>query len=218
MRFRFCLALALLPLSLSASPALGQAPAGGESPQAVVEAIQKAAASDDLATAAAYIAPDARRALVKDGVTGLLMVLAFSDPDDAMPGSKTPPKAELDKKRKSYKASVDLATKVLSTHGITGVIGKPVLAEATQKTIDGALTRADTAALMRDLLVALETIGPQLGMTKSDKPKVPFQLGKVSGYKVTGDTATAKAEKESLDFVKIDGRWYLTPPAGAVGR
>ncbi|MBL8141522.1 MAG: hypothetical protein JNM38_10460 [Acidobacteria bacterium] len=208
------ISLALLTLSLAVSPALAQAPAGGESPQAVVEAIQRASAADDLGAAVRYIAPDARRELVKEGVTGLLMALAFSDPDDAMPGSKTPPRGELDKKRKDYKAAVDQVSKLLSAHGITGVIGKPVLAEATQKPIDAALQKADTAALMRDMLTALDTIGPLLGMTKSDKPKVPFQLGKVSGYKVTGDTATAKAEKETLDFVRIAGRWYLTPPAG----
>ena len=208
-------ALAALSLSLIAAPSYAQTPPGGDTPQAVVAAIEQATAKNDFGMAIAYIAPPARRQLASEGVSGMLMALAFSDPDDAMPGSKPLPKAELEKKRKDYKAAVALATKTLTAHGITGVIGKPVLADATQKTINAALDKADTVALVRDMLAALDTMGPLLGMTKSDKPRVPFTLGKVSGYKVSGDTATAKAEKEVLDFVKIDGRWYLTPPAGA---
>jgi hypothetical protein len=34
----------------------------------------------------------------------------------------------------------------------------------------------------------------------------------VTGYRVQGDRATAQAATEPLDFVRIAGRWYLTPP------
>jgi hypothetical protein len=212
---RHRIALAVLPLLLAAASAGAQVPAGAESPQAVVAAVQKATTADDFGMVVAYIAPQARRELASDGLTGLLMALAFSDPDDAMPGSTPLPKAELEKKRKDYKAAVALATRTLSTHGITGVIGKPVMAEATRASINAALDTADTVAFMRDMVATLDAIGPMLGMTKSDKPRVPFALGKVSDYKIVGDTATARADTEVLDFVRIDGRWYLTPPAGA---
>ena len=208
---RPCASLVALSLIVP-SLAIAQAPMGGDTPQAVIAGVQKAIAADDFVAVMPFIAPDARRELVKEGVSGLLMVLAFSDPDDAMPGSKPLPKAELEKQRKAYKAAVKSADTVLSSYGITGVIGKPVLADATQKPIEAALAKADTVAMMRDLMAALDSIGPQLGMKKSDAPKVPFKFGTVRDYKVNGNKATAKDEKETLDFVKIDGRWYLTPP------
>lgn len=207
--FASVVALSLVVPSL----AVAQAPMGGDTPQAVIAGVQKATAADDFVAVMPFIAPAARRELVKEGVTGLLMALAFSDPDDTMPGSKPLPKAELEKKRKGYKAAVKTADTMLSSYGVTGVIGKPVLADATQKPIEAALAKADTVAMMRDLMGALDTIGPQLGMKKSDAPKVPFKFGTVRDYKVSGDKATAKDGKETLDFVKIEGRWYLTPPA-----
>jgi hypothetical protein len=150
--------------------------------------------------------------LAKEGVEGLLMVLAFSDPDDAMPGSKPLPKAELEKKREAYRSVVDLTKKTLEPYGMAGLIGKPAMASETQKALAAALAAADTVAVNRDLLSAMERIGPMLGMEKSEKSPVPFDLGTVTGYEIKGDKATAKSGKETIDFERIDGRWYLTPP------
>jgi hypothetical protein len=33
----------------------------------------------------------------------------------------------------------------------------------------------------------------------------------VSGYEIHGDRATAKAGEETIEFVKVDGRWYFQP-------
>lgn len=96
-------------------------------------------------------------------MTGLLMVLAFSDPDDAMPGSAKPSNAELAAKRKQYKQAVDLATQTMKPYGLDTLFGKPVLAEDTQKLLNAALDKADNAALVTSLYASLMKIAPMLG-------------------------------------------------------
>jgi hypothetical protein len=34
----------------------------------------------------------------------------------------------------------------------------------------------------------------------------------VTDYKIQGDRATAKAGKETVDFVKVGGRWFMKAP------
>ena len=109
--------------------------------------LQKATAANDMLQALPVISPGGLKQIADEGVTGLLMVLAFSDPDDAMPGGPKPTKAELDAKRKQYKQAVDLATQTLKPYGLDALIGKPVLAEDTQKSLNAALDKADNAAL-----------------------------------------------------------------------
>ena len=41
--------------------------------------------------------------------------------------------------------------------------------------------------------------------------KKPFALGEVTDYEIQGDRATAKAGDETVEFVKVDGRWYFAP-------
>lgn len=195
-------------------PSAAQAPArGGDTPQAVMAAMQKAIAADDLAAATALVSAAGRIEFAKEGVEGLLMALAFTNPDDRMPGAKPLSASELDSKRKGYKSAVDLTRSTLKPYGLDTLIGKPVMAPANQKVMDSALAKADTVALTTSLVGALNQIGPLLGMTEKGGKKVPFAFGPVSDFKVTGDKATAKAGAETLDFVREQGRWFLSPPA-----
>jgi hypothetical protein len=89
------------------------------------------------------------------------------------------------------------------------------MAPETQKSIEQAIKQADTVALTTALLAAMEKISPLLGVTRGAMPSSPFGLDEVTGYQVKGDTATARAGAETLDFVRIDGRWYITPPTRA---
>ena len=214
MRARFVRFCPLL-LTLIAGPAAAQtAPVyGGATPQEVVAALQKAAKTNDFLGAIPYISPDGRKELANEGVTGLIMVLAFSDPDDPMPGGKPLSKAELDAKRKSYRAATDLARARLKPHGLDGFIGKPAMSADAQKAIDTALSKTDTVALISSLYGAMDKLGPMLGLNKRDEgPKLPFTLGNVTDYRITKDKATAKNGADTLDFVQIGGRWYITPP------
>lgn len=218
MRARRAVNAALVFGVLAAAPQARQnAPSvyGGDSPQAVVAALQKAIAGDDFKATLPYISPDSRRALADDAIGGLLIVIAFTNPDDAMPGKKPLPPAELAAKRKGYRAVVDLARQTLEPHGLDGIVGKPALAPETQKAVAAALARTDTVVLMGSLVDAMEKIGPLLGMKNDDDPRIPFRIGAVTDYRVAGDAASAKSEGESLEFVRIDGRWYFAPPAPA---
>jgi hypothetical protein len=205
------LALVLTAVLVAQAPK----PYGATTPQAAVATLKSAMTANDYAAVFPVVAPDALKGLASEGVTGLLMVLAFSDPDDAMPGAPKPSKAELDAKRRSYKDARDLAAATLKPYGLDTLIGKPVLATATQDALEAGLAKADPVVLMTSLLGALDKIGPMLGMKKDAKPEPIVPLGNVTGYKIAGDTATAQNGAETIDFRRIDGRWYLIPPSKA---
>ena len=160
---RWCIAGAV-PL------AQGAKPYGAASPQEAVAALKKASAANDMLPALPVISPSGLKLIANEGVTGLLMVLAFSDPDDAMPGSTKPSKTELDAKRKQYQQAVDLAAQTLKPYGLDALIGKPVMAPEMQKSLDAALDKADNVVLITSLYGAMAKIGPLLGMKESPKP------------------------------------------------
>lgn len=204
----------VVPLALSASLAFAQASSsayGAESPQAAVAGVQKAIKSDDVAAAMLFITPAGRREMATEGVSGILLVLASNNPDDQMSGGAPLPKAELAARRKRYKSAVDAVRRALKPHGLDRAIGRPVMAPGTQTLVDNALAKADTVVLMRALLSTMDQVGPTLGMSKGDRPRVPFALGTVSGYKVDGERATARAGRDTLEFQRIDARWYIRP-------
>ena len=211
-------ATCLLTLTIAGAVPLAQPskPYGAASPQDVVAVIKKAGAAGDMMMAIPVISPRGLKEIANEGVSGTLMVLAFSDPDDPMPGA-TPSKAELEAKRKSYKAAVELAKATLKPYGLDTVIGKPALSPDTQKTIDTAIAKADNVALITSLFGALTKMGPMLGMKKKPEPELPITLGNVTGYKISGDTATAQNGAETVQFVRIDGRWFIEPPAAKAG-
>jgi hypothetical protein len=117
---------------------------GADSPQAVIAALQKPIAADDLAAAIAYIAPASRQRLAA---------------------------------------------------------------------VSAAVAKADTVALVRNLMAAYARIETMLQMEKSNVRRVPFSFGAASTYQITGDRATARAGAETLQFERIQGRWYIAVPA-----
>src|SRR5262245_47378641 len=188
-------------------------PSGALSPQEAVAALQKAAAANDMLRALTVISPGGLKEIANEGVTGVLMVLAFSDPNDPMPGGPKLSKTELDTQRKKYATAMDLAKTTLKPYGLDVMIGKPVLAEDTQGAINAALDKADNLALITSLYGALTKIAPLLGLKQDPKPTMPVTAGTVTGYKVDGDRATAQNGAETMQFVRIDGRWFIEPPA-----
>jgi len=209
------LAACALMVTVSADEALAQAGArvyGAATPQEVVAGMQKAMATGDLGALMPFIAPSGRAELATDGVTGVLMLLAFSNPDDQMPGSKPLPAAELEAKRKGYREASALAKQTLRPFGLDTLIGKPAMSTDSQKAIARAIDKADTVALTSSLFAAMTRMGPMLGMTKSNTLPELFKTDQVTDYRVSGDRATAKAGSETINFIRIDGRWYAEPP------
>ncbi len=214
-RFSAVLSLAaLVGLFAGAAPLAQSAKAlGAATPQEAVATLEKAAAAGDFLGALPVISPAGLKKIANEGVTGVFMMLAFSDPDDPMPGAPAPPKAELDRKRKQYKDAVGLATAVLKPYGLDALIGKPVLSDDTQNTLTAALDKADNLALIRSLFSALGKMGPLLGMNDAPHPAAPIKIGTVSEYSIAGDTATARNDANELHFSRINGRWFVEPPS-----
>jgi hypothetical protein len=202
----------LFALSGAAPLAQGAKPTGAATPQEAVAALQKATAAGDMMQALPVISPAGLKQIANEGVTGLLMVLAFSDPDDAMPGGPKPTASELAAKRKSYAQAKSLATQTIKPYGLDTLIGKPVLADDVQKQLNAGLDKADNALLITQLYASLVKIAPMLGMTREPKPEPFIKLATVSDYKINGDKATAKNGAEMLHFVRLAGRWYIDPP------
>lgn len=187
-------------------------PPGAATPQEAVAIVKKAGAAGDVRSMLGVVSPRGLKAIAGEGVTGVLMVLAFSDPDDPMPGAE-PPKAELDARRKQYQQAVSVVTATLKPYGLESVIGKPGLADETQKTIAAAVEKADALTLVTQLFGAMVKIGPLLGIKDAPRPDAVLKLGTVTGYKVSGDRATAQNDAQTLDFVRSNGRWYIEPPS-----
>jgi hypothetical protein len=218
MTMRSMTAILLAALISLAAPALplAQTPAtyGAATPQEVAATARRASAANDVTMALPILAPAVLKDVARDGVIGILMALAFSDPDDPMPGSK-PTAAELQTKRRDYRQAVDLTKQMLKPYGLDTLIGKPVLADASTNALDAAVDKADNVVLITALLTSLEKIGPLLGMPKNARPPLPVTLNNPSGFQVAGDTATAKDGNDTVNFVRVGGRWYLTQPKAA---
>lgn len=185
---------------------------GAESPQAVMAAMEKAIAADDFPAVISLITPSRRKELAEDAVTGLIVALNFMDPDKPAAGGTPVPESERAAKRKSYRAAVDVARETLRPHGLDGLIGQAPLTPFSKDIFELALTRTDTVVLMRSLYAALDRIGGLLGMDRSDEKKLLMTFGTVTDFEITGDTATAKSDADTIEFERLQGRWYLKRP------
>jgi hypothetical protein len=220
MRSRSSVALVaccLLTVCTADSGALAQGgrTSGAASPQEVVAAIKAATAKNDLLGVLPVISPDGLKELANESVSGLMILLAFSDPNDPMPGGTSKPKAELDAERKKYATAVELVKSTLKPYGLDTLVGKPALAADVQKSLDAAIAKADNIALISAIFNSIDKLGPLLGMNR--QPKSLIDLGDVTDYKLSGDTATAQNRAETLRFVRVNGRWFIEPPGKGPG-
>jgi len=185
---------------------------GAESPQAVVAAMEKALAADDFGAVMPLISPTGRKDLAEDAVTALIVTLNFTDPDKPSTGSAALTAAERAVKRATHRAAVEIARETLRPHGLDGLIGQAPLSPLSKDVFALALDRTDTVVLMQSLYAALNRISQLLGMERSDEKKLPMTFGSVTDYEVSGDTATAKTTGQTIEFERLDGRWYLKAP------
>ncbi len=207
---------------------LAAEPPGAATPQALVARMQAAAAKNDLGELMACMAPDDRREMAIGMVAGVTMMVAFmgmaggmaEGMAEGMAGEDQKPedKAKLEAaKKEAEEKSAAMQKKVegvLKKHGVDKMMEDPTPLPEEPATRSKALAAmfkgTDEIALTKDLIGLLEEIGKAEG--KEEKPKPVEAPQSVSDYKISGDTATAKAGDETLDFVRIDGRWYLRAP------
>ena len=143
------------------------------------------------------------------------MTKAAEGVGEAMSGQKMKPaeKAKLDKaaaasKVKMEKAKTELSA-ILKRHGLPDLLDeKAKLPEADKAAL---LKNVDEPALAADLLQFMSSIGESKDKDSSDTGPIP-NLDDVKDYQIRGNKATAKADGETIEFVKIDDRWFLRAP------
>jgi hypothetical protein len=206
---RVCL-LSLCLLATQVQPQFGPV-YGADSPQALVAIFEKAMAVDDFAAIMPLISPTGRKELAEDAIGALIVALNYTDPDNPAPGSTPISEADRDTKRKNHRAAVDVARNTLRPHGLDGLIGESPITPLSKEVFELALTRTDTVLLMQSLFPALDRISVLLG-TERNETKLPASLGKITDFQIQGDAATAKANGDTIEFERLQGRWYLKPP------
>jgi hypothetical protein len=127
-------------------------------------------------------------------------------------------KAEMDKGKAEAKAkSAELRGRyeaILKKHGLEDRMeamqaeGGESSGGSPEEAMGKLLAGVDERALIVDLMGFMRALGDSQGQEE----KKPFSLpAEVTDYKIDGDRATAKAGGETVEFVKVDGRWYLAP-------
>jgi len=204
--------LTVVALAAQAAPTQISPTYGAESPQALVAKMEQALAADDFGSVIPLISPAGRKDLAEDAVTALIVALNFTDPDKATTGDVSLSAAERDAKRVNHRAAIEVARETLRPHNLDGLLGESPLSPLSKDVFALALDRTDTVILMQSLYSALDRISKLLGIERSDEKKLPMTFGNVTDYQVSGDTATAKTGGDTIEFERLDGRWYLKPP------
>lgn len=219
-----CAAVVVL-LAVPAGAATPGIPLGAETPQALVERMVKAADEKDVAQIFACLDPQSRTEATTALLMGTTMMLAFMDMGTGMASGmaegmtealtdepmKPEDKARLEKGKaeaaaKSAKLKASFSA-VLKKHGLPDLLDPK--ADAPKEGPETLLAKVDQPALAADLLGFMEQLGDKKESHEDGGPPVPRDA---SDYKIAGDRATAKSGDETLEFVKIDGRWFFKPP------
>ena len=226
--------LAVLPLLALASvpmPLLAAKQPGADSPQALVARLRAAAEKNDFPELVDCIAPKERQEMAAGLVLGTTMMVAFMDMGSEMAGGMAQGMAEgmsgseltAEQKAQAEKAKAEAKAKSAELHGRYDAImqryGLKDRMEQMQANgrDDGsppeeAIGKLHAGVDERALIVDLMGFMNALGESQGQGDKKPFSLpAEVTDYKIDGDHATAKAGSETVEFVKVDGRWYFAP-------
>ena len=234
----FSAAMALAVATTLAAPRAtlaAAAPGGGATPQDVVARMTKASETKNFGEMVSCLDPASRTELTMGLLAATTMMVAFmgmgadmasgmaEGMSEAVSGSK--PKAE--DKAKIAKSKAEAAAKITKTktafsallkkHGLPDLMDEKATLPQDKGAAGAMLAKVDQAALATDLFAFMDQIGDKKEGAAPDKGPMSIPSA-VTDYKITGDTATAKADGKPMDFVKIDGRWYLKMPDQKAGQ
>lgn len=223
----------LVALPVSAA----EQPYGGATPQELVARMQAAAESGDFGEMMACMAPEDRKAMGGIMVSMGVMMVGFSqmavDMGGAMAegmgeafageeGMDPEEKARMDAEMAEAQAQADAMMtrlrEVLEPHGLAGMLDEGLEPGSEQdQALDEALENADMIALTEDMMALLaemddgEEGGGMMGGDPSEEAAPDWASQEVTDYRIEGDTATAQAGDETLEMIRVDGRWYFAP-------
>lgn len=212
--------------------AVGQGAHGAESPQALLQRVQRSAESGDVTELLACVAPDDRAELVVMMVAGVTMITAFMQMGGEMMGGMAEGMAEgfseegltEEQKAEMEKAQAEAAAEaaqmenrlnaILQKHGVEELMGDEEAAfdseGVDQRSARELLAGVDDIALFSDLMGFLSEMGEE-GPEVGDLP-IPENVVEFSDLTVEGDWATVRSGDETIEMIRVDGRWYMKLP------
>lgn len=227
----------VLVLSLLPVPGFGASqPYGGATPEELVARMRAAAEAGDMGELMACMAPEDRKAMGGAMLMMAVMMVGFSQMGVEMGGAMAEgmtesfggemseeDRAELDaEKARAAAAAEELSAKlraVLEQHGLAGLLDEGFAPGSPQdEAMEEALDQADMIALTESVMAFLQEIQEAEG--GEDSGMAPDQLEgespewldmEVTDYSIDGDHATARAGDETLEMIRVDGRWYFAP-------
>lgn len=231
---------ASLLVGLVPAPGFGASqPYGGATPQELVARMRAAAQAGDIGELMACMAPEDRKAMGGTMVMMAVMMVGFSQMGAEMGGAMTEGMAEAfggeevtaeqraameAQKAEAAAGAVAIADKLraaLEPHGLAGLLDGGMEAGAGQdEALEAALDKADMIALTESVMGVLSELkdaeggsdlgdGPELGPAGEAKPD--WVDVEVTDYAIDGDHATAQAGDETLEMIRVDGRWFFAP-------
>ena len=211
---------------LCLTPALLEAgtPLGADTPQALVARVNKASEAKDVAEITACLDRESRMEMSVMMMLGAVMMVGFmgmgAEMAEGMADAMGDGSEETKKKTAAGKAEVaakaEKATAALSAtfkkHGLPDLMDDKAREGAADPKV--LMAKIDHPSFVRDMLAILESVGEgKKDEGDGDGPggKMP-DTKNVTDYKISGDTATARAGDETIEFVKEDGRWFMKMP------
>ena len=222
----------------SISGGFGRNAPGADSPEALLQRAQAAAAAGDVAELMACIAPEDRAGMVVALAAGVTMMVGFMRMGTEMMGGMAEGIAEAfheeglsdERKAEIEKEKTEAAAKfaeleaeltaIFQKHGAEDLLATAE-ADSDAGSGDGDRLRklpagVDDIALATDLLAFFGEAGqegPGVGELSVSELDIDF-----NSLAVDGERATVRDGDEEIEMVKVEGRWYLRLPeaAGAV--
>lgn len=210
--FRVFLGL-LLAVALTAGTALAQGVQyGAATPQELIQRLEKAAKADDLAEMVRCMEPDGRKAMAAMLTIMPVMMVAFGGMAgemaegmaDAVGAEGEGAAAAAEKEMEGFKNDF---VALLARHGI----GDPFREDEDGFDPETDFAKVDVGAYVVDVMAFMEERFPGESSTRKAMPFEGEDLA-ITELTVTGDRAVAKAGDESVEMVRIDGRWFLHMP------
>lgn len=226
------LVVCLLPV-----PGFGASqPYGGATPEELVARMRGAAEAGDMGELMACMAPEDRKAMGGAMLMMAVMMVGFSQMGAEMGGAMAEgmaesfggemseeDRAELEaEKAKAAASAEELNAKlraVLEQHGLAGMLDEGFAPGSPEdQAMEEALEKADMIALTESVMALMGELQEAEG--GEDAGMAPDPLAgespdwvdmEVTDYAIDGDRATARAGDETLEMIRVDGRWYFAP-------
>ncbi len=221
----------------SAETLVAAAPAqrvmGAETPEALVARMKAAAKAQDIAEMAACMSPDTRTEMAMGMYLGATMMVAFSQMGLEMGGAMADGMGEMmsdeDKKKaeenmKEGRAQVaklhDDYNALVGKYGLPKLPaeGEPEAADMPKEEAERVFASIDQGAFVADVMKLLESMpsdDPKPSADEASPIKIPD--GPLENLQIAGDAATGSVGDEELQFVRIDGRWFVDMPEQEMG-